>query len=48
MAKAISGDVRQQLVGAIGERYQGGTRFEKARNLDEFVAREKGKVTAAR
>lgn len=38
MAKAISGDVRQQLVGAIGKRYQGGTRVEKARILDEFVA----------
>ena len=38
MAKAISAPARQELVLAVGERYRGGTRAEKVRILDEFVA----------
>ena len=38
MADAISGEVRRELVRAVGERYRAGTRVEKRRILDEFVA----------
>ncbi len=38
MAEAISGDARRELVRAVGERYRAGTREEKRRILDEFVA----------
>lgn len=38
MADTISGDARRELVRAVGERYRGGTREEKRRILDEFVA----------
>ncbi len=38
MAKKISVDTRQELVGAIAERYRGAARRDKARILDEFVA----------
>ncbi len=35
---AISGGARRELVKAVGERYRQGTREEKGRILDEFVA----------
>jgi len=38
MADAISGEARRELVRAVGERYRAGTRVEKRRILDEFVA----------
>jgi hypothetical protein len=38
MAEAISGEARRELIRAVGERYRGGTREEKRRILDEFVA----------
>ena len=38
MATKISAEARQQLVQAIGERYRGGSKEEKVRSLDEFVA----------
>ncbi len=38
MATKISVDARQELVGAIGARYRAGSREEKLRILDEFVA----------
>ena len=38
MATKISANARQQLVQAIGERYRGGSKEEKVRILDEFVA----------
>ena len=38
MAKKISAETRVELVRAIGERYRAGTRKEKLRILDEFVA----------
>lgn len=38
MAKRVSVDVRQELVCAIGQRYRGSAREDKARILDEFVA----------
>ena len=38
MAKKISVETRVELVRAIGERYRAGTRKEKLRILDEFVA----------
>ena len=38
MTKKISTDARQELVRAIGERYRAGSRQEKFRILDEFVA----------
>jgi len=38
MAKKISADTRRELVRAIGDRYRSGTREEKLRILDEFVA----------
>jgi len=38
MAKKISVAARQELVQAIGERYRAGSREEKVRILDEFVA----------
>jgi hypothetical protein len=37
MAK-ISADARRELVHAIGERYRSGSRADKLRILDEFVA----------
>jgi hypothetical protein len=38
MDKAFSGEARRELVRAIGGRYRNGSRSEKARILDEFVA----------
>ena len=38
MARKISAQARQELVQAIGDRYRAGTREEKLRILDEFVA----------
>jgi hypothetical protein len=38
MARKIGADARQQLVLAIGERYRTGSKEQKARILDEFVA----------
>jgi hypothetical protein len=38
MAKKISADARRELVRAIGDRYRAGSKQEKARILDEFVA----------
>jgi hypothetical protein len=38
MAKKISADARRELVQAIGERYRAGSKQEKTRILDEFVA----------
>ena len=38
MTEAISGEARRELVRAVGERYRVGTREEKRRILDEFVA----------
>jgi hypothetical protein len=38
MVEAISGEARRELVRAVGERYRAGTREEKRRILDEFVA----------
>src|SRR5437870_1794284 len=38
MPRAISGEARRELVHAVGERYRAGTREEKRRILDEFVA----------
>src|ERR1700730_10708085 len=38
MDKAFSGEARRELVRAIGGRYRDGSRSEKARILDEFVA----------
>lgn len=38
MVKQISMAVREELVKAIGERYRAGSREEKFRILDEFVA----------
>ncbi len=38
MGTKISAEARQQLVQAIGERYRGGSKDEKVRILDEFVA----------
>ncbi len=35
---AISGDARRELVRAVGDRYRAGSREEKRRILDEFVA----------
>lgn len=36
--EAISGEARRELVHAVGERYRAGSREEKRRILDEFVA----------
>jgi len=38
MGEAMSGEARRELVRAVGERYRAGTREEKRRILDEFVA----------
>jgi hypothetical protein len=38
MAETISGEARRELVQAVGARYRAGTRHEKRRILDEFVA----------
>ena len=38
MGKRISGEARTELIEAIGERYRAGSRAEKLRILDEFVA----------
>jgi hypothetical protein len=38
MGTKIGADARQQLVQTIGDRYRGGSKEEKVRILDEFVA----------
>ena len=38
MAKKISADARRELLRAIGDRYRSGSKEERARILDEFVA----------
>ena len=38
MARTVSVETRQDLLEAIRERYRGGTKDEKLRILDEFVA----------
>ena len=38
MARKVSVETRQELLQVVGERYRGGTRDEKLRILDEFVA----------
>ena len=38
MARTVSAETRQDLLKAIRERYRGGTKDEKLRILDEFVA----------
>jgi len=38
MGRKISGETRAELVEALRERYQAGSRAEKTRILEEFVA----------
>jgi hypothetical protein len=38
MARKISAETRKELLKAIRERYRAGTKDEKLRILDEFVA----------